>query len=55
MYCEIETIDVQMLINNHNTRYNVPEPDQSRADDGMAISSVPQDARNISQILVLAI
>ena len=29
LYCEIETIDVQMLMNrsNHNTCYNVPEPD----------------------------
>ena len=35
-YCEIETIDVQMLMNgsNHNTCYNVPELDQDWADVG---------------------
>ena len=54
-YCEIETIDVQMLMNrsNHNTYYNVPEPDRIGLMSGGNI--IPQDAHNISQILVLAI
>ena len=59
LYCEIETIDVQMLMNgsNHNTCYNVPEPDPACPGLGWCrvVTIVPQDAHNICQILVLAI
>ena len=56
LYCEIETIDVQMLMNesNHNTCYNAPEPDPGLG-WCRVVTIVPQDAHNISQILVLAI
>ena len=56
LYCEIETIDVQMLMNgsNHNTCYNVSESDLVLG-WCRVVTIVPQGAHNINQILVLAI